>query len=153
VAGGFPVAGGNRLQLAAALVALAVDVERMRGVTLHLVPEGSIGLAAAAGPGLVLWHPDGRLGGAFDVVLRHGGGIGRAVLVGAAGSFGDEGVHLLQSALHGFDTHLLQGVSGQGLPVISQPLAERPLGRARVAGLPPAETAGYWSTRANPMAR
>lgn len=39
---------------------------------------------------------------------------------------------LLQSYLNGFDAHLLRGVSGQGLPVISQPLAERPIGFAYI---------------------
>lgn len=153
VAGGFPIRGASRLELAAALAQLAVATERMRGLTLHLVPESSAGLAAATGPGLVLWHPDGSLGGTFDVIARQRLGMGRAALLGTIGSFGDEGTYQLQSALHGFDTQLLGGQSGQGLPVISQPQSERPIGQARVAGAPAEQDGGYWSTRANPLNR
>ncbi len=153
VAGGFPVRGANRLELAATLVRLAVATERLRGLTLHLVPEGSGSLAAAAGPGLVLWHPDGRLGGTFDVIARNHEGLSRAALVGTIGSFGDEGTYQLQSALNGFDTQFLQGQAGEGLPVRSQPESERPIGEARVAGAPPEQDGAYWSTRANPLAR
>lgn len=153
VAGGFPVRGANRLELAAALVGVAVAMERLRGITVHLVPEASMGLAAATGPGLVLWHPDGRLGGAFDVIAQHREGMGRAALVGSVGSFGDDGTYLLQSALHGFDVQHLQGQAGQGLPVIPQPESERPIGQARVAGAPPQDDRRYWSSRANPLER
>jgi hypothetical protein len=60
----------------------------------------------------------------------------------------DQGTYDLQSALNRFDTHVLQGVSGQGLPVISQPLAEREIGRAREKGAPPADRSSYWAGRA-----
>lgn len=153
VAGGFPVRGAGRLELAAAAMRVAVDTEGLRNLTLHLVPEASPGLAAAAGPGLVMWHPEGRLGGAFDVILRHRTGIGRAALLGAVGDLGNDDTYRLQSALNGFDTQFLQGRPGQGLPVIPQPRSERPLGQARVAGALPEPVGSYWSTRANPRNR
>lgn len=153
VAGGFPVPGANRLELTAALARVAVTAERLRGLTLHLVPEATPGLAAAAGPGLVLFHPEGRLGGALDVVLSRSVGIARAVIVGTAGALGSDGTNQLQSALNGFETQFLQGRPGQGLPVIPQPLSERPLGQARVAGALPDAEPGYWSNRANPLGR
>jgi hypothetical protein len=43
-----------------------------------------------------------------------------------------QGTYRLQSALNGFNAHLLQGVSGQGIPVVAQPMEERPRGKARV---------------------
>ena len=44
--------------------------------------------------------------------------------VGRAASAADQ--HwALQGYLNGFDAHLLTGVTGQGLPVISQPYGER----------------------------
>jgi hypothetical protein len=43
----------------------------------------------------------------------------------------------LQSVVNGYDTDRLIGVAGQGLPVYSQPLAERPVGAARLGTDPP----------------
>ena len=42
------------------------------------------------------------------------------------------GTYQLQSALNGFMANVLTGVSGQGLPVVAQPMAEREIGKARV---------------------
>jgi hypothetical protein len=50
--------------------------------------------------------------------------------------------------VNGFEAHLLIGVSGQGLPVISQPESERPLGKARLTPVDNAPTAAaYWTDR------
>lgn len=59
------------------------------------------------------------------------------LVISGAGALGDQGVYTLQSGLNGFDAHFLTGVDGMGLPVITQPLDERPIGAARVSGLPP----------------
>ena len=84
-------------------------------------------------------------------IREHRGGLARAFDTGSIGTLGDAGTHELQSSLNGFDNHFLQGVSGQGLPVRSQPLAERPLGQVRVTGAPPPPDAqSYWSGRAKP---
>jgi hypothetical protein len=120
-------------------------------LTLHLVPAGRWGLSIAAGPGVVLPHPDGDIGvRARDWAVRNRAGITRAMLVGTIGGFGDDGLYQLQAALNGFDAVALQGVSGQGLPVFSQPLSERPIGAARTLAVAPPQTPTYWSNRANP---
>ncbi|MCU0273062.1 MAG: hypothetical protein MUE34_07520 [Acidimicrobiales bacterium] len=60
----------------------------------------------------------------------------------------------LQSTLNGYQVQELMGVAGQGLPVISQPMAERPIGAARVDGRPtyPDQTPpAYWTSRAQTL--
>ena len=55
----------------------------------------------------------------------------------------------LQGMVNGFRVDQLQGVSGQGLPVSRQPLAERPIGKARVDGSLPFGSQGapgYWTS-------
>ena len=55
----------------------------------------------------------------------------------------------MQGMVNGFRVDQLQGVSGEGLPVIRQPWAERPIGLARVDGSLPfgSEGApGYWTS-------
>ncbi len=66
----------------------------------------------------------------------------------------DAGIWETQSAVNHFDTHQLRGVAGQGLPVFSQPRAEREIGKARIAAFRADEVARdespYWLARANP---
>ncbi len=50
------------------------------------------------------------------------------------GALDSVGVYRVQSALNGFDAHQLAGFAGDGLPVYPQPLEERVIGQARVAG-------------------
>jgi hypothetical protein len=152
VPGARPVPGRNQEELALALATLTAEHYKRTDLTVHLVPAGapdvSIGLAGAGG--VLLYHPAGVLGpAAYGWIHAHRPSVGRAVLGGSFGSLGDPGLYDLQSALHGFDTHRLQGVSGQGLPVISQPRAEREIGRARVAGATPSAEPSYWSSRAD----
>ena len=65
-----------------------------------------------------------------------------------------EFTYYLQGSLSGYETHRLQGVSGEGLPVISQPVGERDLGRARISGVPaPMDDGSYWVGRLNPARR
>jgi hypothetical protein len=109
----------------------------------------SVGLSGEGG--VLLFHPDGALGGAaYGWIHEHGLALRGALPGGTLGALGDGGIYDLQSALHLFDTHQLIGVSGQGLPVISQPREEREIGRARVKGTPPGEKQSYWSGRAKP---
>ncbi|MEM9612181.1 MAG: hypothetical protein AAF962_06130 [Actinomycetota bacterium] len=62
----------------------------------------------------------------------------------------------LQSAANGFRVDQLQGVAGEGLPVIRQPVAERPLGLARIdgaldfGGQPPPS---YWTSQGQTLRR
>jgi hypothetical protein len=58
-------------------------------------------------------------------------------LAGVSGTLASPAFRRLQSDLNGYAIHLLTGVAGQGLPVISQPLAERPVGLARPGDSPP----------------
>jgi hypothetical protein len=97
-------------------------------------------------------HPGGALDDANAQWLRdHQSQLARGWCAGGLGTLSDKGYYDLQSALNHFDAHRLIGVSGQGLPVISQPLAEREIGRARLAGIPARDlNAGYWVGRANP---
>lgn len=156
VAGGFPYHGSDPVAMARILSDLLIGPENRRNLTLNLLPAGTLGVAhgLAGSPGAVLLHPDSVLGGdIYRWILDHRDTLARAVAGATLGSLGAAGMYDLQSSLNRFDTHFLQGTSGQGLPVIPQPLSERGIGGARVAGMPErtAATAGsYWSGRANP---
>jgi hypothetical protein len=127
-----------------------------RGRTV-LVPDGSdlLGLVDLGAP--VVVHPTWSLGPVHDWLFRHQrayGSFGEAYLGLGSGRLGDAEVYRLQSALNGYEAQHLQGVGGQGLPVFSQPLAERELGRARVTGRPtyPDQTPpAYWTSRAQTL--
>jgi hypothetical protein len=69
-------------------------------------------------------------------------------LGGFTGALRTESYYELQSIVNGFEAHKLIGVSGQGLPVIDQPLSERPLGLARRSNTPPSgDGPRYWTGR------
>lgn len=151
VAGARPVGGGTREELALAVASLITDHYLATDVTLHLVPAGAPDVSAGlgGGRGVVLVHLPGSLGGAVYGWINHRrASFGRAVLAGSLGRPGDQGIYDLQSALHHFDAHLLMGQPGQGLPVRSQPVGERELGRVRISGVSPDAEPSYWSSRA-----
>ncbi len=153
VAGGFPIWGGDVASIAAAVADLALGTEGIGACDLHLVPAAEAGLAAGFTGlrGVFLFHPDGGLGGGwFDWVWQRRQSFLRAVTVSIIGGLSDDGRYELQSALNNYGTQYLQGVAGQGLPVISQPESERELGQARVAGAATEPYATYWSGRATP---
>jgi hypothetical protein len=156
VAGAFPLGGSDPTALARGLSDLLIGPENRRNLTLNLLPAGTLGVAGglAGSPGAFLLHPDSVLGGdVYRWILANRGTLDRAVAGATLGSLGNAGMYDLQSSLNAFDTHFLQGVAGQGLPVIPQPLAERDLGRARIAGAPErteVTSGSYWSGRANP---
>jgi hypothetical protein len=151
IPGARPVGGDTREALSVAVASLVIDHYLARDVTLHLVPAGAPDIAPglAGGAGVVLVHPPGVLGGdLYGWVNHRRAAVGRAVLGGTSGQLGDQGIYDLQGALHHFDPHRLVGTSGQGLPVLSQPGAEREIGRARVEGDVPAQEPPYWADRA-----
>jgi hypothetical protein len=119
--------------------------------TVVVAPRGSNALAGAAGLSApIVLHEPGNLNGARDWLYarEQQGRAERCYSIGAAGQLDAGGVYELQSILNGFETNRLIGVSGQGLPVITQPLDERPIGKARIAGTPPAaRTSDYWTAR------
>lgn len=154
LAGGYPLRAASPPALARELGNAVTLVEGRRGLNLLAAPDGWLGaqvaLAAAGGP--LLLHPAGALDGDNAQWVRdHQSELARSFCAGGPASLTDQGYYDLQSALNHYDAHRLIGVSGQGLPVISQPLEERELGKARLQGQPPADlNSGYWIARANP---
>lgn len=153
VRGPVLIEGGVREELALALATRAVGPEQAREIYVRLAPSGapdvSVGLGGEGG--VLLYHPDGVLGrAAYGWIHDHGIALAGAFVGGTIGALGDGGIYDLQSALHRFETHLLIGQPGQGLPVISQPQEEREIGRARQQGVVHAQSQSYWSGRANP---
>lgn len=135
-AGLFP--GGEAIAATSA-AGLAIGIaDRMvaEGVsrdTVVLTPaehtDAQLGLAALGAP-MVTYRP-GTLEGAWNWLHANRAGVQRAFVAGLADEFGDRPYYDLQSLLNEFEAHLLIGQSGQGLPVITQPRDERPIGKAR----------------------
>jgi hypothetical protein len=153
VAGGYPLDATDAAALARIAGNAATLVENRTAIAAGAAPIGTAAAVGLAGiGGVVVLHPGGALDDANAQWLRdHQSQLARGWCAGGAGTLGDKGYYDLQSALNHFDAHRLIGVSGQGLPVISQPLAEREIGRARLTGTPARDlNAGYWVGRANP---
>ena len=156
VPGGYALDGATVGDVARVVGNAVTIVEGRRAVALAAAPEGVPGAVGLAGVGgVLLLHPGGVLDPENAQWVRdHQAELSRGWCAGGNGTLADRGYYELQSALNHYDAHLLIGVSGQGLPVISQPLAEREIGRARLAGSPPTDlNAGYWVGRANPDRR
>jgi hypothetical protein len=153
VPGGFPAVGPG-LEGTAARVARMLVAEGARPTGAALASSAAAvhaaGMAAVGGP--LLLHAPGRLDGARDGLFAIRDSLRRAVAGGASGALDDRGYYEVQSIVNGFEAHKLIGVAGQGLPVIDQPAAERPIGRARVASAaaPERPERGYWSGRTEP---
>ncbi len=127
--GGRGVTGSSPEELVSAVATLLLDLGGVPDVTL-LTEAGDAqplpGLALAGAP--ILAHRAGTLDGARDWLFAHRAVIRRARTAAApSASLRRE----LQSLLNEFEIHLLRGSAGEGLPVISQPPEERPIGRAR----------------------
>lgn len=158
IPGGVPVARSTDLATAAFdAVGRITATEEPSPLNVLLAAAGAPHLHAAAAVvrGTTLVHPDGFLGEDIAAFLRdHQPDISTASRIDGPGQLGAAGVWEAQAALNHYDVHELQGVAGQGLPVRSQPLAERELGRARIAPYRGAEAtddaAPYWLGRANP---
>ena len=132
------VRGSDSTTISRTIAQLALDAEPRATFALVVMPAGgavpSNGLLGSGA--LVLVHPDGVL----DPVARDWIEVNRArftridIATDAPGALPPDGVYQLQSAANGFRSQLLIGTDGQGIPVVSQPLEERPVGRARVSG-------------------
>jgi hypothetical protein len=59
------------------------------------------------------------------------------VAAGGRAGLSEQRVYEVQSAVNGFNAHLLIGGDGMGIPVIPQPNEEKAIGRARVTGPAP----------------
>ena len=94
--------------------------------------EGLLNLQAA-----IVLHPIDALGPVAQWLETHGRIYGKfetVFFVQGPGQLTPDEYWRLQGTVNGYRVNELMGVSGQGLPVIRQPLDERPLGRARVDG-------------------
>jgi hypothetical protein len=130
--GGQPIAATSAAALSVAL-ADRMAGEGVSGDTVVLTPVEHAGtqaaLAALGAP--MLTYRRGTLDGAWNWLHAHRAGVQRAFVAGLPDEFDDKPYYDLQSLLNEFEAHLLIGQAGQGLPVISQPRAERPIGKAR----------------------
>lgn len=164
VANGPSVVAGSERTASSDLYGLAIELAdrglgalALDGRTVVLTARSTAslpGLAAAGAP--IILHLPGSLDGARDWLFGRQQVWGRAdrcylVGPGAYGGLDNEGYRETQSILNGYEIHKLIGVSGQGLPVIPQPVDERPIGRARVAAFPDGQAPDeprYWTARA-----
>jgi hypothetical protein len=149
VPGGQPMTSGSWAALSAMLADVAYRVEQSSAPVVSMVADGGPGtlpLVSAGGP--ILMHVPGSVEGVRDVLFTARDRIRTIVLGGATGALTTDGYYELQSIVNGFEAHKLIGVAGQGLPVIDQPVEERPLGLARRSNTPPVELAPqYWTGR------
>lgn len=130
--GGESVVATSPAALSAALadrmLSEAVSVDT---VVLSPVERAGTQAALAALGAPMLTYRRGTLEGAWNWLHAHRAGVQRAFVAGLPEEFDDKPYYDLQSLLNEFEAHLLIGQAGQGLPVISQPHAERPIGKAR----------------------
>jgi hypothetical protein len=149
VPGGHPLGEASWSALSNAVADIAFRVEGAGPIGVGLVADGgpgTVGLLPAGGP--ILLHEPGSLGGVRDTLFAHRDRIRSVALGGATGALTTDAYYELQSIVNGFDAHKLVGVAGQGLPVIDQPLGERPIGLARRSNVAPVELGPqYWTGR------
>jgi hypothetical protein len=149
VAGSKAIHAGGAIGMAAELATYMTTVEHTNVANITLAPrDGNAGLSAS--PGVVILHSrPGSLDGARDWMFAARPGFRQVFAVGATGGLNNDGYYEAQSLVNGFEAHLLIGVSGEGLPVISQPESERPIGLARLTPVDNAPTAqaAYWTNR------
>jgi hypothetical protein len=148
---------GSQTTSSASITGIAVELaDRVlaAGVpasTVVVAPRGNNAVAGAVGLSApIILHEHGNLNGAREWLYarEQRGRAERCYAIGSFGQLGSGGIYELQSILNGFETNRLIGVSGQGLPVISQPVDERPIGKARIAGEPAPSSNQYWTARA-----
>lgn len=150
----------NLVDLTIELAGWAAAVPAVNPSRVAIAPAGSsdvIGLTNLGVP-LVL-HPLDRLGPVESWIQDHGqryGELAEIFYVQGPGQLTSGEYWKLQSAANGFRVDQLQGVSGEGLPVIRQPLAERPIGMARTDGAfdwGSASPPNYWTTQGQTLRR
>jgi hypothetical protein len=131
--GGRAVTGGDLAALSTGIADVGVLEAGVSPETITLAPVNddlaAAGLATMPGP-QVRYQP-GTLDGARDWLFTHRARIQTAHVAGVESDFADPPYYELQSILNRYETHLLTGSAGEGLPVIPQPRSERPIGQAR----------------------
>jgi hypothetical protein len=153
-------AAGSLVELSLELADLAATLPLVPATSVALAPAGSsdtVGLVNLGVP--IVLHPADRLGAVEgwlqNHALRHGE-LREVYYTRGPGQLATEEHWRLQGAANGFRVDQLQGRAGQGLPVIRQPLGERPVGRARTDGAldwgshgPPS----YWTSHGQTLRR
>ena len=142
------------------LAELAAGLPTVSPDRIAIAPAGAsdvIGLVNLGVP--ILLHPLDRLGPLEGWIQDHSlryGELREIYYVDGPGRLVTEEYWRLQGAANGFRVDQLTGVAGEGLPVIRQPLAERPVGRARTDGAfdwgsygPPS----YWTNHGQTLRR
>lgn len=126
------------VDLSLELAELASGLPNVSTDQLALAPAGgtdTIGLVNLGVP--IALHPADRLGRLEtwlqEYALRYGE-LSEIYYVEGPGQLVTSEYWKLQGAVNGFRVDQLTGVAGEGLPVIRQPLAERPIGLARTDG-------------------
>jgi hypothetical protein len=110
------------------------------GISFADATQSSILPPLAAGA-LVILVPQASNDALRDWLMLNRKRFSGAVLARAQSAPADDAlVYALQSALNGYDAHLLSGNDGDGLPVFAQPLEEQALGAVRVTGPLPSTT-------------
>ncbi len=148
------------IDLSIELAELAAALPMVSPQKIAIAPSGSsevVGLVNLGVP--VILHPLDTLGRLESWIQDHSvryGELTEIYYTRGPGQLTTEEYWKLQAAANGFRVDQLQGVAGQGLPVIRQPVSERPLGMARTDGAlawgsetPP----NYWTTQGQTFRR
>ena len=139
------------LSMELADLAAASPVARSRRVALVSEASGEV-LGLLNLSSAIVLHPIDHLGSVADWLDASGrryGKFERVFFVQGPGQLNADEYWRLQGTVNGYRVNELMGVSGQGLPVIRQPLGERPIGAARIDGSLPwgSEPApNYWTS-------
>jgi hypothetical protein len=142
------------------LLTLSVELADLASAA-PFVPADRVAIAPVGTPDIVgllnlqapiVLHPLNALGPVatwFETHSLRYGLLSGVYFTTGPGELTTEEYWKMQGMVNGFRVDQLQGVSGEGLPVIRQPWAERPIGLARVDGSLPfgSEGApGYWTS-------
>ena len=148
------------VELSIELAELAAGLPNVSPHRIALAPAGGsdvIGLVNLAVP--IVLHPLDRLGPLEAWIQDHSlsyGELTEIYYVDGPGRLVTEEYWKLQASANGFRVDQLTGVSGQGLPVHRQPLAERPIGMARTDGALSFGSQGppnYWTNQGQTFRR
>jgi hypothetical protein len=135
------IPGADAFELARKLANLRLEAEPAAVFPLAvLVGDDSAYSAALVQPGsLALLHGADIIDAPTrDWLLSHRTKLSAAhVAAGGRAGLSEARVYDVQSAVNGFNAHLLVGGDGMGIPVIPQPNEEKAMGKARVTGPAP----------------
>jgi len=120
------------------LGSLAAALPMVKTDRVAIAPAGSSDITGLTNLGVpIVAHPADRLGHLEQWLQDYSlkwGELSQVFYVAGPGDLTTSEYWKLQGAVNGFRVDQLQGVAGEGLPVIRQPLDERPIGMARTDG-------------------